>query len=263
MISKVVAGKPLKGTEQLVRLAPIIKGDLLRLGGRLYRALVDTDVKHQLILTDKDPITVLIIHDTDLHTLHRRPTRSLSELRLTYWIVNGRNAVQKLISRCHKCIRYPSPRTTQIMGNLPASRVNPGFAFAKSGTDYVGPFKVRLIKCRGKGTLKYYIALFVCMAIRAVHLEHVEDYTSESFIAEFQRFTVRKGYCADLYSDQGTNFVDADKELRSLLVELTKRYSLVVYRRITAEVTRWHLNPPKAPHFSGIWEAAVKSANFI
>ena len=52
MISKVVAGKPLKGTEQLVRSAPIIKGDLLRVGGRLSRALVEDDVKHQLILAD-------------------------------------------------------------------------------------------------------------------------------------------------------------------------------------------------------------------
>ena len=99
------------------------------------------------------------------------------------------------------------------------------------------------------------------MATRAVHLELVEDYTSKSFTAAFHRFTARRGHCTDLYSDQGINFV-TEKELRALLAEFTKLYSFVVYHRITAEGTRWHLNPPKMPHFGEIWEAAVKSAKF-
>ena len=72
-----------QGTEQLVRLAPIIKGDLLTVGGRPSRALVEDKMKHQLILADKNPIPVLIIRDIHLRTLPSGPTRSLSELRLT------------------------------------------------------------------------------------------------------------------------------------------------------------------------------------
>ena len=143
---------------------------------------------------------------------------------------------------------------TQIMANLPACIVNPGVPFAKCGTDYAGPFKVRLTKCRGKGTSKCCIALFKCIVTQTVHLELVED-TSELFIAVFHRFAAKRGHCNNLYSDQGTNFFGAGKELRAF-----GRVSSVVYHRITAEGTRWHLNPPKSPHFGRIWEATVKSA---
>ena len=125
-----------------------------------------------------------------------------------------------------------SPRITQIMGNVLAYRVNPGFPFAKSGTDY-----------SGKGSsICYYTTFFVCMATLVVHPDLVEDSTSESFIAAFHRFTARRGHFTDLYSDLGTNFVGADKEFRELFVEFTQ-YSSVIYHQITVERTRWHLNP--------------------
>ena len=57
------------------------------------------------------------------------------------------------------------------------------------------------------------------MAVWGVHLELVEDYTTESFIATFHRFTARRGHCKELHSDQGTNFIGADAELRKLLQE--------------------------------------------
>ena len=52
------------------------------------------------------------------------------------------------------------------------------------------------------------------MATRAVHIEVVEDYTSEAFIAAFHRFTARRGFCKELFSDQGRNFVGADTLLK-------------------------------------------------
>ncbi|XP_044760854.1 uncharacterized protein LOC123318300 [Coccinella septempunctata] len=68
----------------------------------------------------------------------------------------------------------------------------------------------------------------------------------------------RRGSCSDLYSDQDTTFVGADRELR----DLYKRSSPFVNdltNKLVNEGTKWHFNPPAAPHFGGIWEAAVKS----
>ena len=48
--------------------------------------------------------------------------------------------------------------------------------FECSGVDYAGPIDVRLTKTRGRVTMKGYIAVFVCMATRAVHVALVEDY---------------------------------------------------------------------------------------
>ena len=63
----------------------------------------------------------------------------------------------------------------------------PSPPFERAGVDYAGPINVRLSKTRGKGTLKGYIAILICMATRAIHIEVVEDYTSEAFIAVFHR----------------------------------------------------------------------------
>lgn len=52
-----------------------------------------------------------------------------------------------------------------------------------------------------------YIALFVCMATKAVHLEGVKDQTAESFIAAFRRMVSIRGPVSNIYSDNGRNFV--------------------------------------------------------
>lgn len=61
-----------------------------------------------------------------------------------------------------------------------------------------------------------------------------------------------------VYSDCGTNFVGADSQLQ----ELFRATGDVVHRiigRLADEGIRWRFNPPAAPHFGGLWEAAVKS----
>jgi len=55
----------------------------------------------------------------------------------------------------------------------------------------------------------------VCLATKAIHLESVEDYTTTGFLAAFRRFASRRGLPAHMYSDNGTNFHDADRELQT------------------------------------------------
>ena len=154
----------------------------------------------------------------------------------------------------------PSARVpTQLMGELPQARVRPSSPFQRSGVDYAGPINVRLTKTRGKGTTKGYIVIFICMATRAVHIEIFEDYTSEAFIAAFHQFTARRGHCRKLYSDQGTNFIGADVQLREM-VDASSSFSSRVVSSLAQEGTSWIFNPPSEPHFGGIWEAAVKLA---
>ena len=74
------------------------------------------------------------------------------------------------------------------MGELPKARVRQSSPFERSGVDYAGPIHLRLTKTRGMGTMKVYIAFFICMATRAAH---IKDYSSEAFIAAFHRFTAR------------------------------------------------------------------------
>ena len=99
--------------------------------------------------------------------------------------------VKKVIRACLTCSRHATRAPTQLMGELTKARVRPSSPFEYSGVDYASPINIRLTKTRGKGTMKGYIAIFICMATRAAHIELVEDYTREAFTAEFHRFTAR------------------------------------------------------------------------
>lgn len=59
-----------------------------------------------------------------------------------------------------------------------------------------------------------YIALFVCMGTKAVHLELVSDQTTKAFLAAFERFTARRGLASERFSDNGTNFEGANNQLQ-------------------------------------------------
>ena len=144
------------------------------------------------------------------------------------------------------------------MGVLPAPRVTPCRPFLRVGVDYAGPILIRSSRGRGQHASKGYIALFVCLATKAVHLEVVSDGTTEAFLAALKRLTSRRGLCSQIYSDCGTAFMGADKELRCLLQAVSAENQQLLDRS-ASEGIEWKFNPPSAPHFGGIWEAAVKS----
>jgi hypothetical protein len=80
---------------------------------------------------------------------------------------------------------------------------------------------------------------------------------TDSFLNAFYRMVNRRGLPEEIISDNGTNFVGAEKELRQLVERLDKN-------RIIASTSnkgvKWHFNPPHAPHFGGVFETMVKSA---
>lgn len=107
--------------------------------------------------------------------------------------------------------------------------------------------------------MKGYVAVFVCMVTRAVHLELVSDMSAKAFIAALQRFISRRGIVHQLHSDNGTNFRGAYQELNHL-------YQMFKQEQETHQIAsfclskgiEWHFIPADAPEFGGIWEAAVK-----
>lgn len=208
-------------------------------------------------------MTELIINHAHLTYYHAGPQLLMAMLQRRFWIIGLKDAVRCQIKKCVVCTRHGQPQLQQIMGDLPSFRVNPARPFLRTGVDYAGPFYLRPFAPRSKFNIKAYMALFVCMTTRAIHLELVSSMTTAAFLLALKRFIGRRGKCSDIYSDCGTNFVGADRELRDLaaLVQSSDHQKKVAADLATDGI-QWHFNPPAAPHMGGLWEAGVKSAKF-
>ena len=142
------------------------------------------------------------------------------------------------------------------MADLPTERVTPSRPFTHCGIDFAGHFLVK----NGETENKVYIAIFVCMSTKAVHMELVSSLSKDDCIMALNRFIARRGMPAKILSDNGTNFLGARNDLIKLNVLLDKTdrdNSLITF--VNQRNCEWITIPPRAPHFGGIWEAAVKS----
>lgn len=147
------------------------------------------------------------------------------------------------------------------MGQLPPSRVTPCRPFLNTGIDYAGPITLKTFRGRGAKTYKGYFIIFVCFSSSAVHLEVATDYSTDGFIAAYKRFTGRRGLCATITSECGTNLVGADQELKRLFKASSREWHHIAHV-LANDGVEWKFNPPSAPHFGGKWEAGVKSVKF-
>lgn len=254
------SGGQLSNKSCVASLTPYIDGDgILRVGGRLSKSCLPPQGKFPIILPQKSHFTNLLISRAHQNTLHGGMSLMMANLRREFWIIGMRKSVRKCVHQCNTCYRYRCQPSTQIMGDLPSPRVTPSRAFLHVGVDFAGPIITKLYKGKCKKTAKSYIAVFVCMVTKAMHLESVGELTSEAFLATFRRFVARRGRCSDIYSDCGTNFVGANREMVNFEKQLSKEsfLSSMAYDRTT-----WHFNPPATPHFGGLWEAGVKSVKY-
>ncbi|XP_046391251.1 uncharacterized protein LOC124159470 [Ischnura elegans] len=253
------AGKPLPRRNPLRGLKPFLdENGILRVGGRLKNSTLSFSAKHPSILPKRSHLSQLLVQFAHLSSLHGGPTLTLNTLRSQTWILGDVALVKKLTRQCVICHRAKPRFGSQLMSDLPATRTTPARPFSVAGLDYAGPFYLRTTKGRGHRSYKGYVALFVCFATRAIHLEAVSDLTTHSFLAAYRRFAGRRGVCRTLYSDNATTFQGAAKELRRMFGAASDFYAEVA-SVLANDGTSWSFIPPNSPHFGGLWEAGVKS----
>ncbi|XP_055614497.1 uncharacterized protein LOC129760849 [Uranotaenia lowii] len=237
---------------KLFKLSPFVdEHGVIRLESRIVAASYAAfDTRYPIILPKEHHVTQLLVEAMHKRYLHANGESVVNEIRQRFHIPNLRSVVRKVTKSCRVCkIRKAKPIVPR-MAPLPTARLQ---AFVKPftyiGLDYFGPMNVRI----GRSLVKRWVALFTCLTIRAVHLEVVHSLTTESCKMAIRRFIVCHGSPLEIYSDNGTNFVGANNDLR------TKIDSEQLAESFTNASTKWIFNPPSAPHMGGAWERLVRS----
>ena len=243
-------GDSINPKNSIAPLYPFMDNGVIRVGGRLAHGYSMTDdQRFPLLVFHRSKLATLAINDAHKRTLHGGPTATVAEMRRPIWVTQAMKKASACINKCVTCFCFNSGPTQQLMGDLPSSRFEaPERAFSCVGLDFAGPLTFK----SGSDSVKGYVAVFVCFASKAVHLEAVSSLTSDAMVAALRRFIARRGIPSQNVSDNATNFVGARRDLN----ELEKMAKAGAHSYSSIE---WLFIPPRSPNFGGLWEAAVKS----
>ncbi|KAK0134388.1 hypothetical protein N1851_030045 [Merluccius polli] len=244
-------------SSRICKLDPVLDEGILRVGGRLHKSAMPEETKHPCILPKDSHMSILLSRHIHERCGHSGRNHMLSELRKRYWIEKSNSVARKVLSRCVVCRRMRGKAGEQKMADLPLERIQPDLPpFTNVGLDYFGPIEVR----RGRSTIKRYGVLFTCMSSRAVHLEIAFSLDTDSCIHALRRFVCRRGQVKHIRSDNGTNLVGAQAELKKALMSLNERK---IQDALLPDGIEWSFNPPAASHHGGVWERLIRSVRQV
>ncbi|OXA47646.1 Pro-Pol polyprotein [Folsomia candida] len=218
---------------------------LLRVKTKILN-LPDTDAFRKPVLLPKNSLVVdQLIRTEHLRNKHAGLQIMMSKLREKVWILQSRQAIKKVLSRCTVCRRFTSKKCEVPCAPLPEARVKLARVFQVIGIDLAGPLFLKTGE-------KVWMVLYTCAVYRAVHLEIVTQLTAEEFLLSLHRFISRRGRPSIIYTDNGTNFEGASNAI-----------NLLDWERIQQEtkVTRieWKFIVPSSPWWGGFWERLIRS----
>ena len=128
---------------KLLQLNSILGKSLIKVGGRLKHANIPNQSKHQIILLAKHHAASLILQYYHETSYHFGRNQKFSLICQSYWIVNGKSAVRKILQRCLYWERIRVLPRPPIMAYLPGARIwvyEPAFSY--TGIYFFGPLVV-------------------------------------------------------------------------------------------------------------------------
>ena len=257
-ISLLQSNEPLKKGCDIYNLDPFIDEDgMLRVRGRLKRSTMEFGVKHPILLAKNSHLSMLIIKYCHERAYHQGRGFTIGEIRSTgYWIVGVTRLVASFIFRCTQCRRLRSKPQVQKMADLPTDRVEPCAPFTNIAIDVFGPFTVT----ERRKEIKRYGLLFVCQASRAIHIEVLDDMTTDAFINGLRCFIAIRGTVCMIRCDQGSNFVGASHELKKAFEEINPKK---VISTLVEHGCQFIMNSPHSSHMGGTFERQIRTIRNI
>ena len=189
---------------------------ILRCEGRLVNSDLEREARRPVMSPRQHRFTRLVIEDCHQRVHHSgvRATLADHELRSRYCVPRCRQVVKRILSECVTCRMFTGKlHSTPPTAALPDFRVNEAPLFSRVGVNFAGPLYVK--EKSGKMG-KAYIALFSCCVTRALHLELVEDLSTETFRRCLRRFIAKRGMPMLIVSDNAKTFQETEKALKKL-----------------------------------------------
>ena len=168
-------------------------------------------MKHPIILDARHAFVKLFLRHTHVKHHHQGIDYLRAKIQERYTILKLRSSLRSIKSNCVTCRMFRAATIQPIMADLPVERLayqSP--PFTNTGVDYFGPFYVTVRRT----TEKRWGFLFTCLTTRAVHVEIVPSMDASLCVMGVERFVSRRGTPAIIWSNNGTNIVGAEKELR-------------------------------------------------
>ncbi|XP_062714353.1 uncharacterized protein LOC134291085 [Aedes albopictus] len=251
---------PLQQWKKIDRASKIYKSSpfidefgVMRVDGRTTNAkYLPFDCRFPVILPKDHLITTRLVEHYHRICGHTNKEAVVNEIRQRFDISHLRAVVDRVAQDCMWCKIKSSKPHFPRMAPLPEQRLTAYVRpFSYVGIDYMGPLEVTV----GRHKEKRYVAVFTCLVVRAIHLEIAFDLSTDSCIMAIKRFVRKRGSPLEIFSDNGTNFVGASRQLK----EQIQRINESCAETFTDAHTKWSFNPPSAPHMGGVWERMVRS----
>ncbi|XP_049319056.1 uncharacterized protein LOC125780640 [Astyanax mexicanus] len=239
---------------RLYRLSPFIdEQGILRVGGRLTHAALHPHIKHPAVLPKDSYVSALLVKHYHEKVLHQGRGMTLNALRSSgIWMLGCSKAVSSHVYNCTTCRKFRRSPEQQRMADLPEDRMQTTPLFTYSGMDCFGPFYIK----EGRKELKRYGLLLTCMCSRAVHIEMLDNLTTDAFINALRSFIAIRGMVRQIRCDQGTNFIGARRELAEALKEMDQEE----LKEIGCEFI---MNTPASSHMGGVWERQIRTIRSV
>lgn len=233
------------------------ENEMLRVGGRIDRSAETNELRHPVVLPHQSHLAVLVARACHAQIAHQGRPFTINEIRRQgFWILGMRRVVLAVIRHCTVCIRHRGRPEAQKMAELPEERVNESAPFTHCGVDCFGPFHVK----DGRKEVKRYGLLITCLSSRAVHIEVLDDLSTDSFINGLRVLMALRGNVRSIRCDRGTNFVGANNELKAAWKGMNQE---AIVTRLLKDSCEFLFNPPTASHMGGLWERQIRTVRSV